>query len=58
VAKLLGHPAWYHLTCLKKLSSTISTKTWQVTQMGPTSLQISQVGDALNADPSPSPDPV
>jgi hypothetical protein len=26
--------------------------------MGPTSLQISQVGDALNADPSPSPDPV
>uniref|UniRef100_A0A8C0XMV4 Murine leukemia virus integrase C-terminal domain-containing protein n=1 Tax=Castor canadensis TaxID=51338 RepID=A0A8C0XMV4_CASCN len=57
-AKLLGHPAWYHLTHLKKLPSTTSTKTWQVTQMGPTSLQISRVGDAINADPSPFPNPV
>jgi hypothetical protein len=58
VANLLGHPTWYHLTCLKKLPPNMPTKTWQVTPMGFTSLQISWVGDTLNADPSPSPDPI
>jgi hypothetical protein len=58
VAKLLGHPAWYHLTHLKKLPSTTSIKTWQVTQMGPTSLRISRVGNTVNAAPGSPPDPV
>jgi hypothetical protein len=47
--KLLGHPAWYHVTRLKKLPPTDSTKTWWVTQVGPTSLWISRVGDISNA---------
>jgi hypothetical protein len=46
-AKLLGHTAWYHLTCLKSLPSTTSTKTWQLHRWGPLPFRSPRLGMLL-----------